>query len=81
MMFKQIAVQLYQYIMNTEALLFVEFKTDAFGMFDDMTVLDFHTYVAMIEHQVEKRNKKYSNGKQLATQLHALKIVLNSMEV
>lgn len=53
--------------MNTETLLFVEFKVDAFGMFDDMALLDMHTYIAMIEHQVEKRNKKYSNGKQLAT--------------
>lgn len=67
MIFKQIAMQLYQYIMNTETLLFVEFKVDAFGMFDDMALLDMHTYIAMIEHQVEKRNKKYSNGKQLAT--------------
>ena len=81
MIFKQIAMQLYQYIMNTEALLFVEFKVDSFGMFDDMTVLDMHTYIGMIEHQVEKRNKKYSNGKQLATQLHALKVVLNSMDI
>ena len=53
--------------MNTETLLFIEFKIDAFGMFDDMPLLDMHTYVSMIEHQVEKRNKKYSNGKQLAT--------------
>ena len=67
--------------MNTETLLFIEFKIDAYGMFDDMTVLDMHTYIAMIEHQVEKRNKRYSNGKQLATQLHALKQVLNAMEV
>jgi len=81
MIFKQIAEQLYRYIMNTETLLFVEFKIDAFGMFDDMTLLDMHTYIAMIEHQVEKRNKKYSNGKQLATQLHALKMVLNAMDV
>ena len=81
MIFKQIAEQLYRYIMNTETLLFVEFKINAFGMFDDMTVLDMHTYIAMIEHQVEKRNKKYSNGKHLATQLHALKMVLNAMDV
>ena len=81
MMFKQIATQLYRYIINTEALLFVEFKINAFGMFDSMTVLDFHTYVAMIENQIKKRNEKYSNGKQLATQLHSLKIILNSMEV
>ena len=81
MIVKQVAEELYRYIMNTEALLFVEFKIDSFGMFDDMTVLDMHTYISMIEHQVEKRNKKYSNGKQLATQLHALKMVLNSMEV
>lgn len=67
--------------MNTETLLFIEFKINAYGMFDDMTVLDMHTYIAMIEHQVEKRNKRYSNGKQLATQLHALKQVLNAMEV
>ena len=81
MIFKQIATQLYQYIMNTETLLFVEFKIDAFGMFDEMTLLDMHTYIGMIEHQIEKRNKKFSNGKQLATQLHALKMVLNSMDV
>ena len=81
MIFKQITEQLYRYIMNTETLLFVEFKIHAFGMFDDMTVLDMHTYIAMIEHQMEKRNKKYSNGKQLATQLHVLKTVLNSMEI
>lgn len=81
MIFKQIAMRVYQYIMNTETLLFVEFKIDAFGMFDDMTMLDMNTYVDMIEHQVEKKNKKYSNGKQLATQLHVLKMVLNSMDV
>lgn len=74
-------MRVYQYIMNTETLLFVEFKIDAFGMFDDMTMLDMNTYVDMIEHQIEKKNKKYSNGKQLATQLHVLKMVLNSMDV
>ena len=81
MIFKQIAMQIYQYIMNTETLLFVEFKINAFGMFDDMTMLDMHTYISMIENQIEKRNKKYSNGKHLATQLHALKMMLNAMDV
>ena len=74
-------MQLYQYIMKTEIMLTIEFKFNAFGMFDDMTVLDMHTYIDMIEHQLEKRSKKFSNGKQLATQLHALKMVLNAMEV
>ena len=67
--------------MNTETLLFVEFKINAFGMFDDMTVLDMHTYIAMIEQQVETRNKQSANGKHLATQLLALKMVLNAMDV
>jgi len=33
-MFQEIATQLYSYMMNTEALLFIEFKVDSFGMFD-----------------------------------------------
>lgn len=33
-MFQHIATQLYSYMMNTEALLFIEFKVSAFGMFD-----------------------------------------------
>lgn len=80
-MFQEIATQLYSYMMNTEALLFVEFKINSFGMFDQMTMLDMHAYISMLEHQIEKRNKRYSNTKQLATQLHALKVVLNSMDV
>lgn len=36
--------------MNTEALLFVEFKLDAFGLFDNMTMLDMHTYISLMEH-------------------------------
>lgn len=67
--------------MTTEALLFVEYRLDAFGLFDDMSMLDMHTYIGMIEHQIEKRNKRYSNSKHLATQLHALKNVLNAMDV
>lgn len=43
-------MQLYSYVMNTEALLFIEFKIDAFGIFDDMTLLDMHAYISMLEH-------------------------------
>ena len=53
--------------MNTETLLFVEFKLDSFGMFDNMTMLDMHTYIGMMEHQMKKKNNRYSNTKQLAT--------------
>lgn len=53
--------------MNTEALLFVEFKINTFGLFDNMTMLDMHTYISMMERQIEKKNKRYSNTKQLAT--------------
>lgn len=67
--------------MNTETMLTIEFKFNAFGMFDEMSLLDMHTYMDMIEHQLEKQSKRFSNGKQLATQLHALKMVLNSMDV
>lgn len=74
-------MQIYQYILNTEALLFVEFKINTFNIFDQMTMLDMHTYIAMIEHQIEKRNKRYSNTKQLATQLHTLRVVLDSMDI
>lgn len=53
--------------MNTETLLFVEFRINSFGMFDDMTLLDFSTYIEMIEVKLEERSKRYSNTKQLAT--------------
>lgn len=52
--------------MSTEALLLVEFKIESLDMFNDMTMLDLHTYIKMMEHQIEKRNKRYSNTRQLA---------------
>ena len=67
--------------MTTEALLFVEFHINTFGIFDNMSLLDMHAYIGMLEHQIGKRNKRYSNTKQLASQLHVLKTVLNSMDV
>ena len=67
LIFKEISAQLYQYIMNTEALLFVEFRINSFGMFDDMALLDFSTYIGMMEVKLEERSKRYSNTKQLAT--------------
>jgi len=36
--------------MNTEALMMIEFHIDSFNIFDDMTLLDMHTYVGMLEH-------------------------------
>jgi hypothetical protein len=67
--------------MNTETLLLIEYHIDAFNIFDDMTMLDMHTYIGMIEHQVEKKNKKLSNATKLSTQLRALKSVLNAMDI
>lgn len=56
-------MQLYQYIMNTEAMLFVEFHVNCFDMFNDMTMLDMHAYIGMMEKHIEKKNKRYSNTK------------------
>lgn len=81
MILQEVARQTYWYILNTEAVLFVEFKINSIEIFDNLAMIDLYSYVGRFEHLIEKKNKQYSNTKQLATQLHALKVVLNSMDV
>ena len=66
--------------MNTEILFLTEFKMNPFEIFDDMTLTDFTAYITGMEMRLKERNEKYSNSKQLATQLFMLRNVLNSMQ-
>jgi hypothetical protein len=45
-----------------------------------MTLTDFTAYITGMEMRLKERNEKYSNSKQLATQLFMLRNVLNSMQ-
>ena len=81
MILKEVSIQMQQYILSTETLLLTEFHFNTLNMFDDMTLLDFQFYINQIEKNVGEKNKRYSNTKMLATQLHMLKQVLNSMQI
>ena len=59
----------------------IEFHIDSFNIFDNMTLLDMHTYVGMLEHQIENKNKKLSNATKISTQLRAMKNILNAMDI
>lgn len=66
--------------MNTEILFLTEFKMNPFEIFGDMTLTDFTAYITGMEMRLKEKNEKYSNSKQLATQLFMLRNVLNAMQ-
>lgn len=81
MILREVSIQMYQYILSTEALLLTEFHFNTLNMFDNMTLLDFQFYINSIEKNIGEKSKRYSNSKLLATQLYALKQILNSMQL
>lgn len=78
MMFSEVCKLTYQYIMNTETTIMIEFKINPFELFQNISLADFEAYVNGIKERIEAKDKQ-SDGKGLLSMLKTLRDYLNYM--
>lgn len=78
MMFREVAVMMYRYIVEIEVLFLMRFKMDPFSLMRHLTLMELQQYIQIMEARF-KEDKKNIDSKKLTKQLLALRDILNLM--